>query len=59
VKPARTRCRQLDDLGEGSSAALLREPEERDQDLGRGERVGKRSMARLRGRAEEVRELPE
>ena len=57
MQPPRARRRELDHLGERPRAALLREPEERDEDLGRRERIGQRAMARLARRAEEVREL--
>ena len=56
MEPPRPRRSELDDLGERPRAALLREPEERDEDLRRRERVGQRAMARLARRAEEVRE---
>ena len=48
---------ELDDLGERPCAALLCEPEQRDEDLGRGDGVGQRAVAGLARRAEEVREL--
>ena len=57
VQPPRARRGELDHLGERPRAALLREPEQRDEDLGRRERVGQRAVARLARRAEEVREL--
>ena len=47
VQPACPRRGQLDEVGDRPGAALLREPEQRDQDLGRRERVGQRAMARL------------
>ena len=50
---------ELDHLGERPRPALLREAEERDQDLCRGERVRKRTVAWIGRRAEEVRELRE
>ena len=40
------RCRQLDEVGDRLRAALLREPDQRDQDLRRGGGVGERPMAR-------------
>ena len=57
VQPPGARRRELDHLGERPRAALLREPEERDENLGRRERIGQRAMAGLARRAEEVREL--
>ena len=50
---------ELDHLREGPRAALLREPEERDEDLGRRDRIRERAVARLARRPEEVRELPQ
>ena len=40
VQPARPRRRELDDIGECRGAALLGEPEQRDEDLRGRERVG-------------------
>jgi hypothetical protein len=50
---------ELDHLGERACSALLREPEQRDEDLCGRERIRQRAMTRLGRRAEEVRELSE
>ena len=56
---ARPRRRERDEVGDRACAALLREPDEREQHLGRRLRVGERAVARLHRRAEEPRELRE
>jgi len=58
VQAARARCAEFEDVGQRPRAALLREPEKCDEDLGGRERIGQCAMARLPRRAEEVRELP-
>ena len=40
MEPARPRRRELDDLGQRPGAALLREPEQRDEDLRGRQRIG-------------------
>ena len=56
---SRARRRQRDELGDRAGTALLREPDQREQDLRGRLRIGKRAMARLHRGAEEVRELCE
>ena len=50
---------ERDELGDRARAALLREPDQREQHLGRRLRVRQRAVARLHRRAEEVGELRE
>ena len=47
------------EVGDRPRAAFLREPDQREQHLGRRLRVRKRAVARLHRRADEVRELGE
>ena len=57
--PARPRRAERDEVGDGAGAPLLGEADQREQHLGRRQRVRKRAVARLSRRAEEVRELGE
>ena len=50
------RCRQLDEICDRLGPTLLREPDERDQDLGRRGRIGERAVTWRCRRPEEVRE---
>ena len=50
---------EVDEVGDRARAALLREADERDEDLGRRLRVRESAMARAHRRAEEVRERRE
>jgi hypothetical protein len=59
MKSTRAWRSELDDVTDRPSAALLREAEEGDQNLGGRKRIRKRSVARLPRRPEEVRELLE
>ena len=54
VQPPGARRGELDEIGDRLGAALLGEPDQRDQDLGRGCGVRQRPVARLGRRAEEV-----
>ena len=47
VQRGEPRRGELDDVADRPRAALLREADERDEDLSRGPRVGERAMARL------------
>ena len=55
----RPRRRERDELGDGPRAALLREPDQREQHLCGRLCVGQRAMARLHRGAEEIGELRE
>ena len=57
MQSPRARRGELDDLRERPRAALLCEPEQRDEDLSRGDRIRQGAVTGLAGRAEEVREL--
>src|SRR5207247_3063923 len=59
VQPASAWSGELDEVADGTRAAFLREPEQRDEDLGRCERVRQRAMAGLDRNPEEVCELGE
>ena len=56
VEPAGAGRGELDEVGERPRAALLREPEQADEDLGRRLRVRQRPVARRGRDAEEVRQ---
>ena len=58
-EPPRARRGEVDELRHGRRPRLLREPDQREQDLGGRLRVGERSVARPRRRAEEVRQRGE
>ena len=58
-EPPRARRGEVDELRHGRRARLLREPDQREQDLGGRLGVGERAVARPRRRAEEVRERGE
>ena len=55
----RPRRRERDELGDGACAALLCQPDQCEEHLRGRLRVRQRPVARLYGRAEEVRELGE
>src|SRR5205823_1392591 len=59
VDPAGARRGELAKVGDARRAALLCEPDERDEDLGGRGRVRQRAVAGSRARAEEVRERGE
>ena len=59
VQPPGARCRELDEIGDGSRAALLRKPEKHEQDLRRRARVRERPVTGLGRDAEEVRKRRE
>ena len=59
VHATRPRRRELDEVGDGARAALLRHPDQREQDLGRRLRVRQRAVARPRIGREAVRERGE
>jgi hypothetical protein len=59
VDAASPRRRQLEQVGDGAGTALLREPDQMEQDLRSRLRIGQRAVARARTRAEEVRERSE
>ena len=59
MQPASARRSELDDVRERACAALLGEPDEHDEDLGRRAGVGQRTVARLGRDAEEVRQRGE
>ncbi len=59
MEPPRARRGELDDLGERPRSSLLREAEQRDEDLRRRDGVRQRAVARLARRPEEMRELRE
>ena len=56
VDPARLRRREVAELGDRAGPALLGEPDQRQQDLGRRLRVRERAVARAARRPEEVRQ---
>ena len=58
-EPAGARRRELDELGDRARTALLRETDQREQDLRRRLRVGERPVTGPRRRAEEMRERRE
>ena len=59
VDAAPPRRRQLDEVGDRARAALLRETDQLEQDLGGRLRIRQRAVARARARPEEVRERGE
>ena len=59
MQASRARRRQLHEVGDRLRSALLREPEQRDEDLRRRDGIGQRTVTRHSRRAEEVRELRE
>ncbi len=59
MQPPGPRGGELDEVGQRPRAALLREPDEPNEDLRSRHRVGQSAVARLGGHAEEVRERGE